>query len=448
MKDPFSKKVFLVSLGCPKNLVDSEVMLGLLAREGCLTCASAEEADLLLINTCGFIQPAVEEAIDAIIDLCQIKKEQPSKRLVVTGCLVQRFGSDLRQELPEVDLFVGTDGFQDIVQSLKRMESGESRPCLQAEPLFLMDSLIPRLVSTPPHRSYLKISEGCSNRCAYCLIPSLRGPLRSRSSKDIVVEAKRLGELGVKELTLVGQDLTAYGQDLGREHAGLTRLLERILTGCDIPWIRLLYLYPDRLEDGLLRLMAAEPRLLSYLDIPLQHVSDSVLKRMKRPSKGKKLGELIEKIRLTVPDATIRTTFMVGFPGETEEDVNRLAHFMKKYRLDHVGIFSYSNEEGCLAEKLSGHCTDSEKEQRRQRIMELQAGISSEINQRRLGKKIQVLVEGISPETDLLLEGRGFFQAPEIDGRIYINDGECKSGDFVDVEITETYTYDLAGGIV
>ncbi len=343
------KKLNLVSLGCPKNLVDSEVMLGLLAKDGYSVCSSPEEADLLLVNTCGFIQPAVEESIDEILNLGQVKKRRPGVRLVVTGCLVQRYGEQLREQLPEVDLFIGTDGFQDIVAAIKRSEQGCEPPSIPLKPLYVMDSSVSRQISTPRHRAYLKISEGCLNRCAFCLIPSLRGGLRSRPVADLILEAKWLAAQGVKEMTLVGQDLTAYGLDLGRNHPALTDLIEQLLAACDIPWIRLLYLYPGRLDDDLLRLMAAEPRLLSYLDLPLQHVSDSVLKRMNRPFGRAHVLDVVEKIRQIVPRAAIRTTLMVGFPGESEKDVRCLEDFMTAGRLDHVGIFTYCNEEGCAA---------------------------------------------------------------------------------------------------
>lgn len=442
------KKLYLVSLGCPKNLVDSEVMLGLLAEDGYRVCSSPEEADLLLVNTCGFIQPAVEESIDEILSLGQVKVHHPAVKLVVTGCLVQRYGRQLREQLPEVDLFIGTDGFQDISAAIKRLEQGRKPSSIPVKPLYIMDSSVPRQISTPWHRAYLKISEGCLNRCAFCLIPSLRGGLRSRPVADLVLEAKRLEGQGVKEMTLVAQDLTAYGLDLGRNHPVLTDLLEQLLAACNIPWIRLLYLYPGRLGEDLLRLMAAESRLLSYLDLPLQHVSGPVLQRMNRPFGRDHVLAVVEKIRQIVPQAAIRTTFMVGFPGETEKDVRCLESFMTACRLDHVGIFTYCNEEGCAAEKLPNQCSEEEKEERRDRLMEIQTGISLEKNQKRVGTTVEVLVEGVSSETDLLLEGRARFQAPEIDGRVYITDGHCNAGDLVNVEINEAYPYDLSGGIV
>lgn len=440
------KKIYLVSLGCPKNLIDSEVMLGQLSKNGYQVSQSAVEADILLINTCGFIQPAVEESIDEILNLSRLKENYPNKRLVVTGCLVQRYGVDLSKELPEVDIFIGTDGFQDIVKELEGIDP--PRRLIPPEPRYLMNSLTPRLISTPAHRAYLKISEGCQNNCAFCLIPDMRGSLRSRSVDDVVTEARKLEEHGVKELTLVAQDLTAYGLDQERDYPDLTMLIEKILAGCTIPWLRLLYLYPSRLPQKLLQLMAAEPRLLPYLDIPLQHVSPSVLRAMGRPFGTTYVNNVIDNIRAIVPQAAIRTTFMVGFPGETEKDICLLEDFLKEKQFDHVGIFTYANEEGCAAAGLPRQCREEDKLERRDHLMAIQSEISLAKQEKMLGKTELVLVEGISAETDLLLEGRTRFQAPEIDGRVYITDGICNAGDFVKVKISETFVYDLAGEIV
>lgn len=439
--------IFPVTLGCPKNRVDSEVMLGLLIESGCQIIDDPDQADILLVNTCGFIQPAVEEAIDTIMDLIVVKRNHPGTTLVVTGCLVQRYGRKLQEELPEVDLFIGTDGFQDIVAHLNSLPSPEIN-VYAPPPVYVMDSLTPRRLTTPPHRGYLKITEGCSNKCAYCMIPSIRGPLRSRSLDDIVQEVVELDGLAVKELTLVGQDLTAYGLDLGSSAPRLDHLIEHILANSSIPWLRLLYLYPGRLSDQLLDLMAREERLLNYLDIPLQHISEQVLKDMRRPFGKRHLHELIERIRTKVPEAAIRTTFMVGFPGETDDDVEEIADFLRLYKLHNVGVFTYSNEEGCAAEHMPHQVEEHIKQQRADYLMEIQSHISAEINQGYVGKNIEVLVEGVSQETELLLEGRSRFQAPEIDGCVYIAEGQCNSGDLVTVEITEAHPYDLVGHIV
>ncbi len=442
------RTVFTVSLGCPKNLVDTELMLGLLVEAGYAPCEEMEEADLLLVNTCGFIQSAVEEGIEEILTLAEVKERYPEKKLVVVGCMVQRYGADLAMELPEVDLFIGTEGTQEIVGRLQELGQTKKPLVHLAPPTFLLDSTWPRKLSSPAHRAYMKVTEGCSNRCAYCLIPSLRGDLRSRNLADLVNEAGMLAENGVRELTFVAQDLTAYGLDLGLGAPRLVDMLRALLAACDIPWFRLLYLYPTRVNAELLEFMAANPRIVPYLDIPLQHVSDSVLKGMNRPYGRKQIESLLGKIKTILPQAAIRTTFMVGFPGETERDVQELAEFMQEQQLAHVGIFGYSNEEGCAAYNLSGQCGEEEKSERRQRLMELQSGISLVKNQAMVGRMEKVLVEGWSRETDLLLEGRTRFQAPEIDGCVYINAGVASPGDIVDVRITEAHPYDLVGEIV
>lgn len=444
------KKIYQISLGCPKNLVDSEIMLGLLYEGGYITCQEAEEADVLLVNTCGFIQDAVEEAIDTILDLVRIKHEFPHKKIVVTGCLVQRYRESLLQELPEVDLFLGTEGVPDIVNQVDDLlGSGKSNQRLiVTKTPFLMKSTLPRIISTPPHRAYLKVTEGCANRCSYCMIPSIRGNLRSRPIDDLVDEAKRLEAQGVKEITLVAQDLTSYGRDRGLKGDGLEKLLEALLEGCAIPWVRLLYLYPVRVNRGLLRLIKREDRILPYLDIPLQHVSSKILKAMNRPYQREDIDQLIALIRQELPEAALRTTFMVGFPGENEDDVAQLEEFIRAYQFSHVGIFAYSNEEGCAAENFPDQCDDTIKEERLDKLMQLQSEVALRLNTKKVGTIEKVLVEGLSRETDLLLEGRSKFQAPEIDGCVYINDGVASPGDFVDVRITEAHPYDLVGEII
>lgn len=442
-----TKKLFLVSLGCSKNLVDSEVMLGQLEQSGYRVCEEAAEADLLLVNTCGFIGSAVEEAIDEILALAEFKKKDSRKILVVTGCLVQRYGAELQKELPEVDLFIGTDGFHDIVSHLKSHSSegmGHAALIQPATP-FLMDSTLARKISTPAHRAYLKITEGCANRCSYCLIPKIRGRLRSRPIPDLLAEVQSLAAIGVKELTFIAQDLLAYGQDLDNG-AHLQDLLAAVLAQCDIPWLRLLYLHPARFNPELLEFMALNPRIVPYLDMPVQHVAGHILKLMNRPYDRGLIDRLLGEIRNVLPEAAIRTTLMVGFPGETEADFWEMADFLEHYRLDHVGVFKYANEEGSKAARLPDQCPDEIKEERYQHLMELQARISGEKLQKVIGQTVQVLVEGLSRESDLLLEGRTRYQAPdEIDGCVYITAGICHPGEFVDVRITETHTYDLVG---
>jgi len=446
MNETGNKKLYMVSLGCSKNLVDSEVMLGLLEKDGYQVTQEPEDADLLLVNTCGFISSAVKEAIDEILDLARHKKKDKFKKLVVTGCLVQRYGTELEKELPEVDLFIGTNGFHTIVEQLAGKKPSIPLAHSLEQPSFLMDSTMPRRISTPPHRAYMKITEGCVNRCSYCLIPAIRGRLRSRSMPDLISEAQRLAAAGVKELTLVAQDLLAYGLDLDGK-IGLPGLLRQLLRETDIPWIRLLYLHPARVKDDLLFLVAENTRIVPYLDIPFQHVCDHILKRMNRPYAKVQIKLLMEKVRAILPEAALRTTMMVGFPGETEGDISEMADFLTKHHFEHLGVFAYANEEGCRAASFSGQVSEDKKEERLRRIMELQAEISYAELQKHVGKVEQVLVEGLSKESDLLLEGRTMYQAPEIDGCVYIAKGTAEPGDLVEVTITEAHTYDLVGEI-
>ncbi len=437
----------LVSLGCPKNLVDSEVVYGLLQRAGWHSVDDAEQAQVLLINTCGFIQPAVEESIDEILQLAQLKEGQADKRLVVIGCLVQRYREKLEAELTEVDLFVGTEGVPQIPALLEKLVGGDQKHSLVLPEPFLMDASLPRRISTPFFRAWLKITEGCDNRCSYCMIPSIRGRLRSRPVDDLIREAQRLENEGVRELSLVAQDLTAYGVDLYRERK-LESLVELLLEKTGIDWIRLMYLYPSTISSELLDLIGSNPRLVPYLDIPLQHVSSRILQAMNRRYTREDVIRMIGDIRDRIPDAALRTTLLIGFPGETEADIDEVEEFLLAAELDHVGVFSYANEEGSAAEKLDGQVDEAEKEARVQRLLAVQADVS----QRRLARFVNtvepVLIEGVSKETDLLLEGRTRYQAPDIDGCVLINEGETRSGEIVDVEITEAQTYDLIGRIV
>ncbi len=437
----------LVSLGCAKNQVDSEVIIGNLSGAGWKFTEDPQEADVLLLNTCGFVQPAVEEAIEEILELAQYKEARPECKLVVAGCLVQRYGDSLLAELPEVDLFVGTEGCHTMAQRVAALFANKKQPEVQLPPRFLMDSSTPRTLTTPSFRAWFKITEGCDNRCSYCMIPSIRGGLRSRSTDDLVREAIRLEGMGVRELSVIGQDITAYGTDLGRD-TDLVSLLSRLLAETAIPWIRLLYLYPTGIDERLLELMAANKRIVPYLDIPLQHVSSRVLKSMNRRYGYDDMHRLINTVRGYLPEVALRTTLLVGFPGELEEDIDQVQQFLTEARLDHVGVFPYANEEGSPSERYPDQCSEQEKMARRERILELQAGISSQIQQKYVGREEQVLVEGVSRETDLLLEGRTRFQAPDVDGCVYINDGIATAGQFVTVRITESQVYDLIGGIV
>jgi ribosomal protein S12 methylthiotransferase len=438
----------LISLGCAKNLVDSEVMLGAMAHSGWEFVESPEEADLLLINTCGFIQSAVEEAIDEILELAKIKKLTPGKKLVVTGCLVQRYKEMLVNNLPEVDLFVGTEGAGNIgmlVANLYNEGKTGSRVILPEK--FLMDSALPRVITTPKACAWLKITEGCNNRCAYCMIPSIRGNLRSRRTEDLIVESVNLQKQGIKELSLIAQDSTAYGDDLGRG-VDLLLLVKELLARTSIEWIRLFYLYPSGITDELLQLMADNPRIVPYLDIPFQHVNDRILTAMNRRYNSEMLYRLLERVRHYIPDIAIRTTFLVGFPGESEEEFMEIESFLKKTQIDHVGVFGYANEEGCPSEQFPGQLSEEEKKRRCDHLLALQSDLSREIQKKYIGRVEPVLVEGVSRETDLLLEGRTRYQAPEVDGCVYINDGIASPGDIVKVKICETQIYDLVGRVV
>lgn len=438
------KKLHLVSLGCPKNLVDSEVMLAALEADGCRTVDRPEEADILVVNTCGFIQSAAEEAIDTILEMARYKEKDPERRLVVTGCLVQRYGAELAASLPEVDCLIGLDDFPDIARILAGQEPRQRLHTRPGSAAYLMDSGVGRRLATPFFRAYLKITEGCDNRCAYCMIPSIRGPLRSRSIADLLAEARLLEAQGVQELSLIAQDLCAYGCDLGLRH-GLMALLENLLAHTRIPWLRLLYLYPDGVGDELLDLMRGEPRILPYLDLPLQHVSDPVLAAMKRRYRRRDIEALLERVRRALPDCALRTTMMVGFPGETAAQARELTQAIRDWRLDHVGVFAYEDEEACAAHDLPGKVTQEAKDERRAAAMAAQAEVSAGILRGKIGTIQPVLVEGYSRESDLLLEGRTSFQAPEVDGCVYINDGQAERGAIVPVRITEAHVYDLVG---
>jgi ribosomal protein S12 methylthiotransferase len=437
----------LVSLGCAKNVVDSEVMLGALTEAHWTFVEQAEDADVLMVNTCGFIEPAVEEAIEEILELVDIKNRHPGKKVVVLGCFVQRYRESLLAELPEVDLFVGTEGPEQLPGLLAGLEAGTLESKMVLPKSFLMSSSSPRLLTTPFFRAWLKITEGCDNRCSYCMIPSIRGRLRSRPSDDLVTEALGLQNRGVKELSLIAQDSTAYGNDLGQGE-NIVVLLEKLLAGTTIAWLRLLYLYPTGISDRLIDLLATSEQIVPYLDIPFQHVNDRLLRRMNRHYGFDLLAELVERLRKALPDIAIRTTFLVGFPGETEAEFLQIEEFLRRYRLDHVGVFPYANEEGAPSENYAGQVTKAEKLRRQDYLLQVQAKISASLQKKYLGRTMEVLVEGLCPETDLLLQGRTRYQAPEVDGCVYINDGEAAPGEIVPVHISETRTYDLIGGVV
>ena len=441
------QKVSMVSLGCPKNLVDAEVMLGCLPAEEYEITTDEREADIIIVNTCSFINDAKQESIDTILDLADRKHDARCSLLVVTGCLPQRYQEELGAELPEVDIFIGTGEYPRIAEILaeKRDTPGQLR--YVGDPNFVFDPDLPRLNSSPSYTAYLKIAEGCSNRCTYCVIPSLRGALRSRPFEQVLREARDLVAGGVKEINLIAQDITAYGRDLD-EGQTLETLLAELVKIDGLSWLRLLYAYPDGITDELIRMIRDEEKICKYIDIPLQHISDPVLKRMGRRGGEIEIRRLIGRLRSAVPDLAIRTSLIVGFPGESDEDFQRLIQFVEEVRFDRLGVFCYSREEGTPAAEMEEQITERVKRQRYKRLMKVQARVSFKQNRRLIGTVEQVLVEGYSDETDLLLKGRSSRQAPDIDGLVYITAGTANVGDIVPVRITDSSDYDVIGEIV
>ncbi len=436
------EKIGMVSLGCPKNLVDSEGMVDRLTRAGYTLTANEEEADLVLINTCGFIDSAKEESIDTILAYCRRRVRGDLKGLVVTGCLAERYADELSAEIPEVDRFLSIREEEGIVAVVDRILSGDGKVPPRTGSATSAGSFL-----TPFHTAYLKISEGCDNRCSYCAIPLIRGPHRSRPISELVAETESLAERGVRELILVAQDITCYGKDRN-EPEGLLRLLEALSRVSGLTWIRLLYAYPDQLSDDLIERIASDSKIVPYLDLPVQHISDPVLRRMNRRGGSQRILERIRRLKSSIPDLVLRTTLIVGFPGETEVDFQRLCDFVKEVQFQHLGVFTYSREEGTPAFGFPDQVPDEVREERREILLRLQAGISRKKNRDRIGSVLPVLVEGTSPETDLLLAGRYFGQAPEIDGLVLINQGNAVTGEFYDVRITDAHDYDLVGKIL
>jgi ribosomal protein S12 methylthiotransferase len=448
------KKVGFISLGCPKNLVDSEVMMGELAREGYEITRDAADADTLVVNTCGFIDAAKKESIDAILEAARLKSEGKCTRLVVAGCLVERYRDELRAEIPEVDAFIGTSQVTDITKVADEKVNARQLPVLplgNQTATYLYDDSTPRVLATPGHFAYVKIAEGCDRPCAFCFIPQMRGHFRSRRFGSVVAEAKRLAEAGVKELVLVAQDSSRYGEDLGEQDA-LAALMRELCRLEGVEWVRVMYTYPTHISDAFLDALAEEPKAVKYLDMPLQHASQNVLKLMKRGGNRASLERLIARVRERVPGIAVRTTFIAGFPGETEEDFEELLAFIKSVEFDRVGVFTYSDEEGTPAFELPNKVDAKVAKRRRDRLMREQSRISLRRNRARVGSTVRVLFEGASEETDLLWQGRMETQAPEIDGCVLINDAPegCapEPGDFVNVLITEAQQYDLVGEIV
>ena len=437
-------RVGLVSLGCPKNLVDSEVMLGHLRRAGHELVAAPQEADVIVVNTCAFIDRAKQESIDTILEMAREKETGRATRLVVTGCLAQRYEAELRQEIPEIDATLGTGQVDAILEAVTGTPTATD---LSQPPTWVYDHVSPRVLTTPPWLAYVKISEGCDYTCSFCIIPTLRGRHRSRRPDDIVAEAEALGAGGVRELVLVAQDSTRYGHDLGMRD-GLALLLRRLGRVDGIRWIRVMYAYPATMTDGILEAIAGEPKVVKYVDMPLQHASDAVLKRMKRPTgRGNLLG-MVERVRQRVPGVAFRTSVIVGFPGESNEEFAELLAFVEEARFDHLGVFTYSDEEGTTSFDLGGRVSARTKEWRRNRLLALQSRLSAARNRARVGERVEVLVEGTHADTDLLLRGRMSTQAPEVDGSVLINDGTAEPGTFVACEVTEAHPYDLVARVV
>ncbi|HET9157445.1 MAG TPA: 30S ribosomal protein S12 methylthiotransferase RimO, partial [Myxococcaceae bacterium] len=437
------KALYMATLGCPKNRVDSEVMLGTLGARGYTLVERPEDASVIVVNTCAFIGPAKQESVDTILELAELKKSGRCNTLVVTGCLSQRYGPELAKEMPEVDHFLGTGAYVQIGDLL----AAEAAPRqVIPDPDYVHDARTPKVNSSPKWTAYLKISEGCDNACAFCIIPTLRGAQRSRPIDDLVAEARTLAASGVRELNLVAQDLTAYGHDLpGRPQ--LHQLLEALCT-VDVRWIRLHYAYPRVFPDALIEVMAREPKIAKYLDMPLQHASDRLLRSMRRGRDSAFLVSLLAKLRARIPGLTFRTSLIAGLPGETEEDFALLKEFVRTQRFERMGCFQYSDEEGTAAYDFEDKVPQKVIERRWREVMAVQKRINREQNRGLIGKRLEVLVEGPSPESEHLLVGRHEGQAPDIDGVVYINDGFGYPGEFVTVEVTEAHDYDLVGRVV
>jgi ribosomal protein S12 methylthiotransferase len=488
-------KVGFVSLGCPKNLVDSEVMMGMLQSGGAQITSRAEDADVIVVNTCSFIDSAKQESVNTILEMAQHKINGKAQKLVVAGCLVERYRTEIQKNIPEVDAVVGTGELEHILaaagihmagapaaennspfvilnsssasQSLKsgiparaeglaREQSGrfsrsEWDGAIADLPNYLYDETTPRVLATPKASAYIKIAEGCDHPCGFCIIPQLRGKFRSRHFESVIAEAERLAANGVREITLIGQDTTCYGEDLGLKD-GLALLLESLAKIEDIRWVRFLYAYPNKITGRLLETIASHKKICSYIDVPLQHASASLLKRMKRGAGAEIFLKSIEKMRRTIPNLTLRTSFIVGFPGETEKDFAELCEFVRAAQFDWLGVFSYSDEEGSAAYHLDNKVPPREIERRRKKLMQMQRQISKKNKRKLIGREFDVLALGPSEETDLLWEGRTELHAPEIDGKLFINDfgdhEELVPGTFYRCEITEAHDYDLVAKVV
>jgi ribosomal protein S12 methylthiotransferase len=459
-------KVGFISLGCPKNLVDSEVMMGTLARAGYELTPRADEADVLVVNTCSFIAPAQQESVEAILEMAEHKKFGRAQRLIVAGCLVERYRDDIRRQIPEVDAVIGTGEVEQILHAVR----GELGSADHADaPAFLYHDATPRILTTPRHSAYIKINEGCDHPCSFCIIPELRGRFRSRRFESVVREAENLAAAGVREVTLIGQDTTFYGEDLGLRD-GLPLLLERLAQVDGLAWVRFLYCYPNRITPRLLETIAAHPKLCKYIDVPLQHASRNVLARMKRGSSGDAFLKLIDRARRTIPGVALRTSFIVGFPGETEADFRELCDFVRAAQFDWLGAFAYSDEETAESFHLDGKVDEETIARRRDELMAIQRKISARKLRALVGKQFAAMLEGPSPESELVWQARLATMAPEIDGKVYITDlgtagilpalddaapraaGRMPAlptpGQLATIEVTEAHDYDLVARVI
>ncbi|NLC70946.1 MAG: 30S ribosomal protein S12 methylthiotransferase RimO [Desulfuromonadaceae bacterium] len=439
-------KVCLISLGCPKNLVDSEIMLGHLAKDRYEIVTDEKQAEIIIVNTCAFIKEAKEESVEAILEAAGQKITGRCRLLVVCGCLPQRYVEELARELPEVDLFFGTGEVPRIAELLEAAEKGEKRVIEIGEPSFLYDHTTPRAKSSPFYSAYVKISEGCVNNCSYCVIPKLRGTLRSREISSVVEEVRGLVAGGVREINLIAQDITAFGLDRGK--GTLPDLLRELVQIDELRWLRLLYAHPAGVTDELIELIAEEERICKYFDIPLQHINDDILQRMNRKVGTSRIRELIATLRRRIPEITLRTSFIVGFPGESDEQFTQLLHFVQEGLFDRVGVFRFSREEGTPAAEFPDQVPARTSKIRFEKLMKAQKRVSFQKNRALVGRIEPVLIEGVSEETDLLLRGRSIRQAPDVDGQVYITAGHAAVGDIVPLRITDSSDYDLIGEIV
>lgn len=439
-----NEKVMMVTLGCEKNLVDSEIMSGLIDQHGFTLVDNSEEADVVIVNTCGFIDLAKEESVQTILDMAELKEQGNLKALIVSGCLTQRYKEELMKEISEIDGIVGTGDFHHIHEVVDEALRGK-RPIRVGNPVFNYEKLLPRKVTTPRYTAFVKIAEGCDNACTFCSIPMMRGKFRSRSMESIVAEVSQLAEQGVKEISLIAQDSTNYGSDI-YDRFMLPELLNRVSEVDGIEWVRLHYAYPGFFTDELIETIADNPKVCKYIDLPLQHSSDRILKRMRRPGRERDARELIQKIRERIPDAAIRTSMIVGFPGETEEEFEHLCQFVQEMKFDRLGVFTYSKEDGTPASRLpeQDFLPEEVKEERANILMEIQREVSKEQISRFVGQVLDVLIERYDGRNDVYI-GRSQYDAPEVDGEVYVSNFPAQIGQIHKVRITHAHEYDLAG---